>query len=249
MRKTLLRFLALVLIGLVAGCAAPKKQRNEGRAHYVMGVSFLEEHNSTQALKQFLLAEKANPRDADIQAALGQSYQLKGAYRRAEKHYLRALELRPDDPQFENNLGALYLDMHRWDDAIHSFRKASTNLLFGHPEIALTGMGFAYFRKGDVAKAESSYRKAISLAPRYPLAHLRLGEVYLARGKTDQAIDEFRQASTLAPGYPVAHYKLALAYMKKGENKKAAAAFREVIRLAPSSEEARRSQDYLNILH
>ncbi len=244
----LLTLIALLLFPL-AGCGISKKARNEGQVHYVLGLSYLKENNSTLALKEFLLAADANPGDPDIQAALGQSYQLKKAYPEAELHYKKALQLRPDDPQIENNLGALYLDMKRWDEAIRYFGKAADNLLFTHPEIALTGMGFAHFQKGDYLQATTLYKKALALTPRYPLGHLRLGETYAALDKPELAIAEFRKALSVAPDFPVAQYQLGLSYMKIHHFRKAETAFREVLRLAPDSDEGQRARDYLKTLH
>ena len=67
------------------------------------------------------------------------------AFPDAERHYLRAVRLDRDNPLYQNNLAALYLDMERWDDAISHFRKAADNLLFTNPEVALTGIGYAYY--------------------------------------------------------------------------------------------------------
>jgi Tfp pilus assembly protein PilF len=244
---SLLTLVALLLFSL-AGCGISMKAKKAGETHYALGLSYLKENNSTLALKEFLLAADANPGDPDIQAALGQSYQLKKAFPQAEQHYKKALQLRPGDPQFENNLGALYLDMKRWDDAIHYFGKAADNLLFTHPEIALTGMGFAHFQKGDYLQATTLYKEALAFTPRYPVGRLRLGEAYAALDKPQLAIAEYRKALSAAPDFPVAQYQLGLSYMKIHEAKKAETAFREVLRLAPDSDVGQRARDYLKTL-
>jgi tetratricopeptide (TPR) repeat protein len=212
------------------------------------GLSYLRQQQHTQALREFPLAVEADPERADFQNALAQAYQFKKAYPEAEKHYLNALSLSGNDPAYQNNLAALYLDMQRWDDAVTHFRQASSNLLFGTPEVALTGMGFAYFQKGNYLDAIGAYKKALERNDRYPVAHMRLGETYYALDKWDMAIDSYGKAIALAPIYSEAYYKLGLAYMKNGRQDEAKTAFAEVVRLAPTAEIAKLAKGYIELL-
>ena len=239
-------FACLVL--LVFGCSPATRQPNEAGAHYMLGVSFLGEQNPTSALREFLKAAEMAPDRADIQQGLAQAYHRKHAYEDAETHYRRALELAPDDPQIENNLAALYLDMHRWDDAIRYFRKASHNLLFATPEIALTGIGFAQFQKGNYVDAIGAYQEAIKANPRYAQGYFRLGQTYAAMDKTQLAVGEFQKALDLVPDYLPALYHLGLARMKLRQPQAARQCFEEVLDLAPDSEYGRMSRDYLKLL-
>ena len=159
----------ILLLGIIVslGCSAGRTQPDEPDPHYLLGISYLQEGNATLALKELLAAEKNYPGDPDIHAALGQAYHMKRAYSQAETHYLEALDINSDDPRIENNLGALYLDMKKWDQALHYFQSAADNLLFTDPEVALTGMGFAYFNKGDYLSAVEAYKQALNQDPRY----------------------------------------------------------------------------------
>lgn len=243
------RWIALLMIvALLAGCGAAAKRNKEAAAHYTLGLSYLQERNTTKALQEFLLAEEANPDGVDVHASLGWTYQLKKAYPEAEQHYLRALELSRNAPLYQNNLATLYLDMERWDDAIRLFREASSNLLFANPEVALTGMGYAYVQKGEYLDAVTACKKALEHRPRYPQAHLRLGEAYYALEKTDQAIAAFQEALAIAPDFVWAHYRLGIAYVKERQVEAAIASFREVTRISPDSEAGRLAADYLEIL-
>lgn len=246
--RPILVFVVLAF-ALVSGCSIGKQQRNDAESHYMLGVSYLQEQNSTQALKEFLQAAELAPGRADVQQALAQAYYQKKAYQLAEKHYLKALELTPDDPQIENNLAALYLNMQRWNEAIRYFRKASKNLLFSSAEVALTGAGVASFQKGDNVEAIAFYKEAIAANPGYAPAFLHLGEVYSAMDKPDLAVGEYRHAISLVPDYAGAHYQLALAYLKLGDRGRAESHFREVIRITPEGETAMLSRDYLKLLH
>ena len=239
---------SLVLGLAVAGCGVSKQRLNDAKVHYTLGVSYLGERNATQALKEFLLAERANPDDADIQAALGQAYHLKNSYALAEEHYLRALDLDENNPRYMNNLGALYLDAKRYDEAIRHFRAAAENLLAISPETSLAGIGYAHYLKGDYVAAVNANQEAIARNPRYALAQLRLGEALFALGRDEEALRAYRQAQTLAPNDANVNYRLGLVYFKLKQRDKAANAFNEVVRLAPDSELAGLSREYLKML-
>lgn len=237
-----------ILCGLLVGCAEPQKETPQQDVHYILGVSYLQEGNASRALQEFHQAYEADPRNPDVLVGLGRAYQLKGAFSEAEDFYLKALKMKPDDSLIENNLGALYLDLQRPDDAIHYFAKAASNLMFDSSEVSLTGLGFAHFQKREYLEAIKAYRQALLQNPRYAQAHLRLGETYYAMGKTDRALGEFHQSLKLNGNNPFTHFHLGLAYMKLNNPTEAVQYFRNVVRLAPSSEIGEQSDHYLELL-
>jgi Tfp pilus assembly protein PilF len=234
---------------LLTACAQPAKKAEDPNVHYILGVSYLRENNATLALQEFQKALAVDSRNPDVLVGLGRAYHLKKAYAEAEKQHLQALSLRPGDPLTENNLGALYLDMERLDDAIRYFGQAAANLTFPKSEVSFTGLGYAHFLKGEYLEAVSAYNNALAQNSSYSQAHQRLGEVYYAMGKTDRAIGEFRKALDLNGNDVLAHFQLGLAYMKLGgESARAAASLQKVLRLAPNSELAGQAQNYLEVL-
>lgn len=246
----LIVILVLVLV-LTTACAPAKQEKKvySSEVHKTLGISYIQEGNATKALKEFLLAVEGDPRNPEIQAGLAQAYYMKKAYVLTEEHFLKALEYSKGDPQYRNNLGALYLDMQRWDDAILQFRLAADNLLFNSPEVALTGMGVAQARKGNYADAIESYKLALRVNLQFPQAYLYLGQAYYAMDKLDLAVDAFKRASTLVPNYLEGHYRLALAYMRQKQTALAKTEFEKVISIAPDSEQARLATDYLILLN
>jgi len=244
--------LPVLLLGLLlSACTTTQtggQPRDDAKAHYLLGASALAENNPGLALQELLLAEAADPKNIDIQASLAEAYMKKQAYDLAEKHWLKALDLSDDAPRFHNNLGALYLRMERYDDAIAAFRKAAENLVFATPEVAWTGMGYAYFQKHDYAAAERYYKKARDLNPRYAQALFRLGELYYGQERSAEAADAFGRVVELSPRNVDGHYWLGLASLKTRDNVTARRAFQETIKLAPDSEQARLARNYLKVL-
>jgi Tfp pilus assembly protein PilF len=216
--------------------------------HYIMGLSSLSEKNPTEALKEFLQAEKYDSRSPQIQAGLARAYRLKQALELSEKHFKRALELSDNDPEYNNNLGALYLDMGRFDDAIRAFQLAADNLLFSQPETAWTGIGVANTQKQDYPAAQRAYQKAMALNSQYWIAPFRLGELYYNQDRPVEALAMFSRTVEIAPDFALGHYWQGLVYMKTKEPEKAKKAFLEVVRLSPKSDTAQLAENYLQIL-
>lgn len=244
LRKIIVGCLLLILFG----CGISAEQKNQAISHYTLGLSHLQSGSATMALKEFLNAEKINSRDADIQAALAHAYQIKKAYSKAEQHYKLALSLSENDPRHQNNLAALYLDMGEWDKAIDYFSKASDNLLFMRTEVALTGIGYAYFRKGDYPAAISAYQDANVIAPRYAPISMRLGEVFYTLGQDAASRKELEKALEQSPNYSEAHYRLGLVLLREKKYLKASDEFRQVVELSPESEWGQKSSSFLKTL-
>jgi len=240
---------ALLFLAACAG-ANPQAENDKQQAavHYKLGVSNLQANNPSLAIKELQIAAREDPQDSSIHAALAQAYQLKKAFPEAERHYLKALELSNNDPKFQNNLGALYLDMGLWDKAIEYFDKAASNLLFLNPYIAITGKGYAYLKKNDLASALLNFQEAISIAPGYARAHLLLSEVFHEQGKTDLERRSLERAVDVAPQYVEAHYKLGVLLLKQNEMDRATKKFRTIMEIAPESDWGQKATDMLRAM-
>lgn len=252
MRVKNLIWVMLLTTLLAAGCVPtePKGDQDKQQAivHYKLGASHLQVNNPTLALKELLIAVSKDPQNSSIQAALAQAYQMKKAYRQAEQHYLKALELSDNDPRFQNNLASLYLDMQEWDKAIAYFDKAASNLLFLSPHVAITGKAYAFFRKGDLDLAQLYYQEAISIAPGYSRAHYLLSELYHERGQDALEKRSLERALELSPEFVEAHYQLGVLLLKEEQVDEAAAQFRIVQELAADNDWGQKAVDMLKAL-
>lgn len=251
MKWSILIVMCVMGAGLVACVAVDQPStasQKDADYHYLMGSSYLEEGKPTLALQEFVMAEKLDGQRTEIQAGLARAYMIKRAYPLAEEHYLKALQLSGGAPEFQNNLGALYLSMGRYQDAVTAFRAAEENLLFATPEVAWTGMGVAHFQLNDKAAAEQDFKQAIELNPGYVQPHFQLGKLYFAEDRPVEAVEAFKMAVKIVPDFIDGQYNLALAQMKARNTEEARTAFKEVIRLSPDSPHAKLSNNYLKIL-
>ncbi|QOX80566.1 tetratricopeptide repeat protein [Trichlorobacter lovleyi] len=238
----------LVAVSTLAGCAATSSSGRPASYHYQMGVSFLEERNYTAALTDLSEAEKLDPDNAELQYNLGRALTGKRRLDLAEQRYLRALALRPKYSEARNDLGVLYLETGRWDNAIQQFRAVKDDLFYPRHDHALINLGLAYLGKGDYSAALEELYTARSADPRNPIVKVAIGRVLFGQGKTQQAVQEYRRAIEIAPDYAQAHFQLGLALMKESQLAAARAAFKEVVRIAPDSEIGHTAIGYIDLL-
>jgi type IV pilus assembly protein PilF len=161
-----------------------EKLRDQAGVHFDLGVNAQGQGDVRAALNEFQLALQIDPTFADAENALGLLYHL--AFRQldeSERHYRRALELRPDDSQARLNLAALELDLSHYDEAIALDEQVLQDLHYKSSYLAANNEGWAYYRKDQTEKALSLIKETVRVnkCPDSPQAHYELGRVELKR--------------------------------------------------------------------
>lgn len=174
-------FSAFCLALLLPACAhVSEKDRDQSNLRYELAVQNLVKEPQ-QALKDAEEALKLNPQNADawhIKAlVLHKSF---GRLEEAQLAYAKALEFKNPFSDANVNLGGLYMDQKRYDDAITQYQKALDDVMYPNPYIPQGNMGWAYFRKGDSQRAIELIKGAVQSNPRYCLGEAWLGQIYEA---------------------------------------------------------------------
>ncbi|MBM3301392.1 MAG: tetratricopeptide repeat protein, partial [Deltaproteobacteria bacterium] len=125
----------IVAAGMIWGCVpqqttSKESVEKESQAHYQVGVQYLSEGKSGQALQELTAAQALTPGNADIEHALGLAYQHKGLYDKAIEHYKKALELTPKLTEARNNLGTVHLAKGEYQEAIRLFEECVKDPLY-----------------------------------------------------------------------------------------------------------------------
>ncbi len=159
-----------------------------------------------------VLEEKAvaNPNSAKLQAKLGAALLKKGATKRAEEAFNRAISIDPTCISALINLGGIYLN--RWDFAgcVEMNRKAlsvDSNLLEAHYN---EGLGYLYQKKPK--EMVECFRRVIALDEKHPGGHYHLAVGLLALDEQVEAKKEVAIAMQLG-------YKPEPAFLKALEKK------------------------------
>lgn len=141
---------------------------------------------------------RANRNDAGANNNLGNILKSRGDIDSAEVYYRRALNADSLLAQAHNNLAELLFQKQRYGESIHHYIEASTLA----PDKALShwGLGQALESAGDLAGAETAYREAIRVNPRFPRSYFSLGRLLYELRKWEESGDLFRTFLTLWEG-------------------------------------------------
>jgi len=98
--------------------------------------------------------------------------------------------------------------------------------------------GLAYYREGQVSRAELAFRGAVRVAPNLAVAHNNLGLVLKKQGRLEEARSEYDQAIRINPRYAEALQNLGVVYDRLGRPQEAIADYRHALELDSSLAEA-----------
>ncbi len=153
----------------------------------------------------------------------------------------------PNKARVRYNLGHVFQDLERLDDAVREYRQAiRLDPGFPDPHTNLCNL-LQDIRRWDEAVGECL--AAIRLAPQLPNPHYNLGNVHRATGRLEDAASEYREAIRLDPSMAVAHNNLGGVYELTRDFDRALLEYREAARLAPDSADAHYNLAYAYQVH
>jgi predicted TPR repeat methyltransferase len=122
----------------------------------------------------------------------------------AEAAYRAVLEKDPDNPDANNLLGMIALDMGFADDAIGLFERA----VAADPSTGAyhLNLGNALMAARRLREAETAYLEAIALRQGISAAPYNLGLLYIDLRETDKAVAAFRETLAIEPDHPRAQF-------------------------------------------
>ncbi len=248
MRALILSSIILFLLSSCGGKEVESSREKTLNDQKGLATASLLRGNFQQALIDIREAEKIDESDPEVYNIEGLIYFYLKAYKEAEKSYKRAIKLKSDYSEARYNLCGLYLTLNELDGAIEQCSKASTDLVYRFRDKALTSLGVAYFRKGNIDKAKDCYQKSLEINPALVYTHNELGILYMSTGREEDAIEEFKKAVNGYNLYDEAHYNLGLAYLKIGKVEDACASFKKVTEISPESALGANAKSYLTSL-
>ena len=167
-------------------------------AFYYLGRLYFTADNAVAALAAFERAVVLDPSSVRAHNGLGQTYEALGRRADAEKAYRDAVALETGQPKPSEwpayNLGALYLEDGRTDEAIACFRKAlQINPTFPEARVKLAT---ALSKNQAAPESFELLHEVLRLNPRNAEAHYRLALLLTKAGKRDEAHQHFKLFET-----------------------------------------------------
>lgn len=152
-----------------------------------------------------------------------------------------AVRKNPNNVQARLQLGLVYQQAKRYDDAVVQFDE----VLKVAPDVkeALVSKGFALMEKGDLVNATAPLTKVIeanrkgefaSADSNLGAAYYYLGVIALKQSKPAVAIEQLRHSLNIAPTDSDAMYQVGLAQLQLGKHADAVATFKNALRFVPT---------------
>jgi tetratricopeptide (TPR) repeat protein len=145
-----------------------------------------------------------------------------GDYSCAAQHLQKALRADPKFVEAHNNLGASYLELSRYQDAIGEFEAA---IALDEKMVApYRNMSLGFFLMRRYVDAEASARQALAISPDHKPARYSLGRALAAQGSVSPEAERLLRESL--QDFPEARLSLAQVLMNRCANLDAAAELR-----------------------
>ena len=165
--------------------------------------------NFLRKRKDFIGAERAynrafkrlgviKPDDWELFYYRGISRERQKKWRKAEKDFLRALELNPNQPYVLNYLGYSWVDQGRNLDKARAMIELAVEQRSKDGYI-VDSMGWVLYRLGHYVRAVKHLELAVELMPLDPIISDHLGDAYWRVGRKYEARFQWRRALSFGP--------------------------------------------------
>ena len=187
-----------------------------------LGWTLFQAGRTDEAVAEYRRALAANPQYAKAHNNLGLAMIELGDFEAAAGHFQASVAIEPT-AEIYSDLGFAKARLGRSDEALADYRKAlalDPECASAHINLAVTSV-----QSGDLAAAESHYRKATAVQPTAQ-THNGLGYVLAQQGRTGEAIAEYRKAIAADPKFAPVYNNLAEALTEEGKLAEAAEYYR-----------------------
>ena len=204
-----------------------KETPQSDSAHLDLGIALAETEQWQQALREFDLARKANPANAEAIYDAGLTHLMIARTIRdrrsklygdeldhAQQSLLRAYEIEPKLPRIHEHLGWLYHQIGDQDSAIEQFRKE----VAAEPSSAeaLNNLGTALAQSERYQDAIKCYEDALAIDVECTSCVLNLESAIRWQGDTGRTLKQYREQAEAPSASPLAHllYGMMLSVVK-----------------------------------
>jgi len=115
-------------------------------------------------------------------------------YIRAAEYYAVSLHIDPTNYKSLNNMASMYLQLHRYDDAIALLDESISIIETDDVAVSYANRGLAYMGLGEYDRALEDLNTAVTIAPDLSYAYTARGFCYLAMEELEKALFEFQTA-------------------------------------------------------
>jgi len=172
-----------------------RNNQQDAQAWGRLGIIYFEEGRLGEAAQILARAQQLATNNLEVRLKLGTIYLQAGKLKEAQDEAAFVLEKSPRDAQAPillaeaaatNQVAAMRQRLQRMSQTVET----------APLEVAL---GVLSFRQGDLKTAEASFKRAVTLDPKFADAYSALGNVFVVQRDLKQADQAFKTAADLAP--------------------------------------------------
>jgi tetratricopeptide (TPR) repeat protein len=178
-----------------------------GRREFVSALGYLEQ------------AKAIEPQNVYYLSLYGNLLQIQDRHLEAARVYEEMIKLKPNTPEYYDNLAYSYLYAGKPSEAIRVYDGLEERL--GVSEEYSMKKQTIYLQEDKIEEAAAEIEKLIDLFPQETKYYAILAEMYMAYNMADKALEAYNKVKLIDPDDPYIHISLADFYKKTGEDDKA----------------------------
>jgi type IV pilus assembly protein PilF len=186
--KQLIRIILIITITGISACSTKDEMvvdrkvtepdlKQAAVLNVQLAIGYIEREQLSIAQDKLNKAIEQDPENIDAYTTMAYLKRKVNEMDQAEEFYLKALEIKPNDPNIHNNYGGFLCQMGRYDEALDEIRRAYEDPFYETPYLAFTNAGTCLLDKGDYKQAETMLRKALREQPKFAGALLSMAEI------------------------------------------------------------------------
>ena len=110
---------------------------------------------------------------------------------------------------------------------------------------AMSGLGEAAIKRGDLEAGMAHFRQALATSPTSELVPYNVAEILFANQRADEAVQYYLMAIEIKKDWPKPYYKLGIAYLNKGDYPKALENLRRFVAMDPQNPAAAEARNII----
>lgn len=173
---------------MLAACVSSGGGSGSGRAvdpagaaiaNMQLGVAYMNQGKMAMAKERLERAANHDPKNADVQFALGELYNRLGEKRDADRHYRNAMQLAPDKLEIVNGYATFLCTNDEVDKALAEYEKLMHNPLYNRQPAAATNAGMCLRDQKRHRDAVRYFEVALAKQPDWIDAAVQLADTQI----------------------------------------------------------------------
>ena len=186
-------------------------------AHQLLASLLFRQSRNTEFIDTCKSITRLDPNNQASHNNLGNALQSIGHFDEAKASYIKALELKPEDPDVLHNLGTLYAKTENLDEAKRVLKIAIR--IDPSNADSHNHLGGVYMQEGNAEKAAKLCKKSATLNPNNPDSLNNLAVALQNLGKIEEALATYKESLEIDPNSSEVKWNYASCCFLRGDYK------------------------------